>query len=216
MLTRIKTLVPAGTGARALEVTADVWNGPDGFKVFGLPSGRAETELRGRVRSALLAFGFAVPPRAITITVEPPAGDGTLEHLDLPVALALLGSLGRLPEDVLAGRIFCGELGLDGSVRSVRGALAVALEAGRVGARELLVPAVNSGEAAAGGLDVIPVRSLAEAVAHVLDEAPIAPAPKPPSEPAASWPELAEARGQEGAKRALEVAGVSPRPARRL
>jgi magnesium chelatase family protein len=206
MLTRIKTLIPAGTGARALEVTVDVWNGPSGFKVLGLPHERAATDLRGRVRSALQAFGFSVPPRAITVTVEPAALDGNLEHLDLPVALALLASLGRLPDTALVGPICCGELGLNGSLRPVRGTLAVAEAAEPIGARQLLVPAANAGEAAAAGIAVIPVRTLVEAVGHLLEEVPLTRAAKAPFTPATSSPDLAQVRGQEAAKRALEVA----------
>ncbi len=116
-----------------------------------------------------------------------------------------------MPQAALEGRLVCGELGLDGAIRPVRGGLAIADLAGRMALRELLLPAANAGEAAAlGGVPVIPLRALGDAVEHVLGQSPLAGvAPDPRVETRGTEaPDLADVRGQETAKRALEIAAA--------
>ncbi len=180
------------------------------MQIVGLPDA-AVRESRERVRSAIKNSGFELPPRVVVVNLAPADLRKEGNHLDLAIALALLASLGEVPQEALDGRLLCGELGLDGSVRPVRGALALADCAARDGARELLLPAANAGEAAAlDSVPVIPVRSLGEAVDHVLDHKPIAadrtPIPEPVS--GSTGLDLSEVRGQEAAKRALEVAAA--------
>ncbi len=132
-------------------------------------------------------------------------------HLDLGIALTLLAAYGELPQERLEGRLCCGELGLDGGVRPIRGGLAIAELGGRLAVDELLLPAANAGEAAA--LDAVPViglDSLAQAIEHLVGVASV-----PPARPTAFAPlaadgheDLAEVRGQESAKRALEIAAA--------
>jgi magnesium chelatase family protein len=133
-------------------------------------------------------------------------------HLDLAIALALLASEGHLPQDALLERLFCGELGLDGAIRSVRGGLAIADLAARLGVREVWLPAANAGEASAlEAVRVIAVHSLTDAVRHLVGAAPLQaarPLPFGAAAPRSHAPDLAEVRGQEVAKRALEVAAA--------
>ncbi len=179
-------------------------------QIVGLPDA-AVRESRERVRSAIKNSGFDFPPRVVVVNLAPADLRKEGNHLDLAIALALLAALGDVPQEALDGRLLCGELGLDGSIRPVRGGLALADCAAREGMRELLLPAANAGEAAAlGSVPVIPVRSLAEAVDHLLGQTPIAPDRTPIPEPAPALPglDLSEVRGQEAAKRALEVAAA--------
>ncbi len=180
------------------------------IQIVGLPDASVR-ESRERVRSAIKNSGFGMPPRVVVVNLAPADLRKEGNHLDLGIALALLGALKEVPQEALDGRLFCGELGLDGSVRPVRGGLALADCAARGSMRELLLPAANAGEAAAmGTVPVIGVRSLGEAVDHVLDHRPIPPGRVPAPEPPApgAGPDLSEVRGQESAKRALEVAAA--------
>ncbi|MEO8277977.1 MAG: YifB family Mg chelatase-like AAA ATPase, partial [Thermoanaerobaculia bacterium] len=171
-------------------------------------------ESRERVRSALRNCGFDLPPRAVTINLAPADLRKEGNHLDLAIALALLAANGALPSEALEGRLFCGELGLDGSVRSVRGGLAIADLGRRLECRELLLPAANAGEAAAtGALTVHGISAVNEAVGHLLGSAPLAETASLAAwELDANFPaggtDFAEIRGQEAAKRALEVAAA--------
>jgi magnesium chelatase family protein len=211
MLAEVLTATPWGIDARPVRVEVDVHPGLPGIQIVGLPDA-AVKESRQRVRSAIKNCGFELPPRAVVVNLAPADLRKEGNHLDLPIALALLVAYGHLPQEALAGRLVSGELGLDGSVRSVRGGLAVADLAAREGARELLVPAANAGEAAAlGAPPVVGVATLAAAADHLTGRAPLpaaATAAFAPEPPGGGAPDLAEVRGQEGAKRALEVAAA--------
>jgi len=210
MLANTTTATPWGIDARLVQVEVDVHNGLPQMPIVGLPDASVR-ESRERVRSAIKNSGFDLPPRVIVVNLAPADLKKEGNHLDLAIAIALLAALGQLPEAALQGRLICGELGLDGIIRPVRGGLAIADLATRHGMRELLLPAANSGEAAAlGSVPVIPLHSLTEAMEHLLDTTPIAPI-EPPAlrwEPTDEVPDLAEVRGQEAAKRALEVAAA--------
>ncbi len=179
-------------------------------QIVGLPDASVR-ESRERVRSAIKNSGFELPPRVVVVNLAPADLRKEGNHLDLGIALALLAALGEVPQAALDGRLLCGELGLDGRVRPVRGGLALADCAARESLRELILPAANAGEAAAlGSVPVIGVRSLGEAVDHVLGRAKVAPAraTSPEPEAAGAGADLSEVRGQEAAKRALEVAAA--------
>ncbi len=213
MLARALAATPWGIEARPVQVEVDVQTGLPQIQIVGLPDA-AVRESRERVRSALRNCGFDLPPRAVTINLAPADLRKEGNHLDLAIALSLLAAHGALSEETLAGRLFCGELGLDGGVRPVRGALAIADLGSKLECRELLLPAPNAGEAAATGcLPVLGIGGLSEAIAHLVGAQPIAAAAPEGGWEASAAPSLpavdfADVRGQQGAKRALEVAAA--------
>jgi magnesium chelatase family protein len=211
MLARALAATPWGIDARPVEVEVDVQNGLPQMQIVGLPDPSVR-ESRERVRAAIKNSGFDLPPRSVVINLAPADLRKEGNHLDLAIALALLCAHGHLGQDTLRDRLLCGELGLDGEIRSVRGSLAIADLAGRIAAREVLLPAVNAAEASAlGGLPVIGLRSLAEAVDHVSARQRLDPtASAAPGIPPASAPagDLADIQGQAAAKRALEIAAA--------
>jgi magnesium chelatase family protein len=210
MLARASTATPWGIEARLVQVEVDVHNGLPQVQIVGLADA-AVKESRERVRSAIKNCGFDLPPKSIVINLAPADLRKEGNHLDLAIALALLVAYEHIPQDVLQGRLICGELGLDGEIRPVRGGLAIADLGHRRGIREVLLPAANAGEAAAlASVPVVPLRGLAEAVQHLLGEQPI-PAVDPgalPLDVPEPVPDLSEVRGQEMARRALEVAAA--------
>ncbi|MBP9144492.1 MAG: YifB family Mg chelatase-like AAA ATPase [Thermoanaerobaculia bacterium] len=212
MLARALSATPWGIEARPVQVEVDVQTGLPQMQIVGLPD-PAVRESRERVRSALRNCGFDLPPRAVTINLAPADLRKEGNHLDLAIALALLAAHGALPAPALEGTMLCGELGLDGSVRPVRAGLAIADLGRTIDCRELLLPAANAGEAAStGALTVRGIRTIGEAVGHLLGTARL---PETPSSggwelaaPFDGAADFAEIRGQEAAKRALEVAAA--------
>lgn len=211
MIARATTATPWGIDARPVHIEADVFFGQlPKLSIVGLADG-AVKESRERVRRAIRNSGYKLPPRVVVLNLAPADLRKEGNHLDLAIALALLVAYDEIPQDALADRLISGELGLDGRVRAVRGGLAIADLAHRMGLGEVLLPARAAAEAAAlGKVRVIPVGSLPEAIDHVLGRKPTPPLePRTPTLPAGPLgPDLAEVRGQEGAKRALEVAAA--------
>jgi magnesium chelatase family protein len=210
MLARTTAATPWGIEARPVHVEVDVHNGLPQMQIVGLADA-AVRESRDRVRAAIKNCGFDLPPRAVTINLAPADLRKEGNHLDLAIALALLAAHSQVPQEALDGRLLCGELGLDGSIRSVRGGIAIADLGARLGSRELLLPAQNAGEAAAlGALPVIAIHSLNDAIAHLLEVQPLSGVAALSRQPQTFDAEndLAEVRGQEAAKRALEVAAA--------
>ena len=208
MLAKSISASPWGIDAHLVQVEVDVHGGLPQVHIVGLPDA-AVRESRERVRSAVKNCGFDVPPRSVIINLAPADLRKQGNHLDLAIAVALLCAHGHLPQESLNGRLLCGELGLDGMVRAVRGGLAIADLAHREGCREVLLPAANAAEAAAlATVPVLPLLSLGEAVDHLLGAAPLEPVDPLPCSAAAFpiVPDLAEVRGQQAAKRALEIA----------
>lgn len=210
MLARATAATPWGIEARPVQIEVDVHDGLPQVQIVGLADA-AVRESRERVRTAIKNCGFDLDPRWIVINLAPADLRKEGNHLDLAIALAMLVAYEQLPQEALDGRLICGELGLDGAIRSVRGGLAIADLGRRLGAREVLLPALNAPEAAA--LEAVPVvglRGLAEAVHHLTGATPVPPVPAPPFSAADGdlVPDLSEVRGQEMAKRALEVAAA--------
>lgn len=229
MLARCTTAALQGLEARVVTVEVDVGPGLPVLTMVGLAD-TAVQEARERVRAALRHAGFRVPQGRVVVNLAPAdlpkAGPG----FDLPVALGLLVASGQLSPKAGEGVWSAGELGLDGSLRPIRGVLSIALQARASGARALLVPGANAAEAAlVEGLAVWPASSLIQAVSQLLQAlppgaqgaAPSAPAtalaPAPAPAPAGAWPpggapkpppDLAEVQGQLQGRRALEIAAA--------
>lgn len=211
MLARVHSAAAFGIDAHVLDVEVDVSGGLPSFTIVGLPDAGAR-EARDRVRSALRNSGYPPVEGVITVNLAPAALRKVGAAIDLPVAVAFLLIAGLEPA-FERRRIYVGELGLNGEVRSTRGALCLALAAREAGFEELVLPADNAAEAeAVDGIRIVPVRSLAATVAHLRGEAP-EPGTAPPTQslsrtPAAPAGDFAEVRGQTVARRALEIAAA--------
>ena len=212
MLARVHTASLLGLTARPITVEVDLARGLPTFHLVGLPDG-AVRESRERVTAALGNSGFALPSRRITVNLapadEPKRGSG----FDLPIALAILEADGALARSRAAGPLAAlGELALDGRVRPVRGVLPATASLAGAGAAQVLVAAENAREAAlVRSVEAIPVGSLRAAVDHLSGRRPIPPqsaaaVAEPPGHAAdMDWGEI---RGQEPARRALEIAAA--------
>ena len=159
------------TGIQGAEVTAECYisNGLPGFDIVGLPDA-AVKEARDRVRAVAKSSGLRFPVSRITVNLAPASLKKAGTHYDLPILLSVLAASGavRRPKSTSA---FLGEVGLDGSIRSVSGVLPMALEAKRVGIQALFVPAENAAEATlADGPAVYPVRNVRELADAIADE----------------------------------------------
>ena len=203
-------LVPSasllGVDGHAVTVEVHVSGGLPSFTVVGSPDSACR-EASGRVRAALLSSGCEWPMRRITVNLAPPTVRKVGSGLDLAIAVGLLVASGQVPEAAVDGTAFLGELGLDGSVRPVAGALCLT-EA--IGPSTVVLPAVSAAEAGLVGRHVLrPVTSLAEVVACLRGDQPW-PAPPPPGDPPAPprLADLADVRGQPVARYALEVAAA--------
>ncbi len=208
MLARVHSAATCGIDARVLDVEVDVSGGLPHFTIVGLPD-TSVREARERVRSALRNSGFPLPDGAVTVNLAPADFKKVGAALDLPVAVGLL-SLCGLPVGDPSRRVLIGELGLNGQVRRVRGALCLALAARDAGFEEIVVPAANAEEASAvERLRVVPVASLAALVHHLSGQAVIAPhAPSPPAPALPNSVDFSDIRGQAVARRALEIAAA--------
>ncbi len=196
-------------GIRAPEVAVEVHlgNGLPGFSLVGLPDTEVK-EARDRVRAALTTCNFEFPQRRIIANLAPADLPKEGGRFDLPIALGILAASGQIKPASLAGIEFAGELSLDGGLRPVRGALAMALAATRAG-RALVLPRENASEAAlARGATVFEARSLLDVVAHLRGVSTLETAAADPIADAVAYPDLADVRGQPAARRALEIAAA--------
>jgi magnesium chelatase family protein len=209
MLARLWSAALAGIDALPLEVEVDVSHGIPTFQIVGLAD-TAVKESRERVRAALRNVGRDLPPRSIVVNLAPADLRKEGSGLDLPVAVGLLAALGDLPVEALRGRLFAGEVALDGTLRTIPGALSMAVLAASEHFAELVVPSGNADEAAAApGSTVIGARTLDEIVAHLAGRCRIEPRSPAPLSPApGESDDLDEVRGQARAKRALEIAAA--------
>ena len=210
MLATSRTFTLDGIAARPVRVEVDVRRGLPAFSVVGLPDA-AVREARERVRAAITNCGFEFPLRRIVANLAPASVRKAGPGLDLPMAAALLTASGQLSWSEPRRLAMVGELALDGSVRSVHGALAVAEAAREAGEESIVVPAANGSEAAlVDGIEVIPVESLGQ-LAGLAAGVEIAERPPPlplDSGPASGVPDLADLRGQRHLRYALEVAAA--------
>ena len=212
MLARCTTAALQGLEAHPVTVEVDLGPGLPALAMVGLAD-TAVQEARERVRSALRHSGFRVPQGRVVVNLAPADLRKEGPGFDLPVALGLLLASGQLAPERLTAVWSAGELGLDGTLRPIRGLLSIALQARSCGARALLVPSANAAEAAlVEGLPVWPASSLAEAIAHLGQDQGwpgVAPAKQPPKPPGhQDGRDLAEVRGQLHGRRALEIAAA--------
>ena len=207
MVARIRTVAFRGIEVLEVEAQVTIAGGLPNFMVVGLAD-KTVAESRERVRAALNALGLALPPKRITVNLAPAdlAKEGS--HFDLPIALGLLAAMEVLPGEEIEGYVALGEVALDGSLLPVPGVLPAAMGAAAA-ERGLICPAACGGEAAwAGGLEVLAAPSLLALINHFKGTQVLAPPEPRIAEAPASALDLKDIKGQETAKRALEVAAA--------
>jgi magnesium chelatase family protein len=207
MVATVPTVAYLGLEARAVEVQCQVAPGVPGFAIVGLGD-KAVSESKERVRAAIAALGLSFPPKRITVNLSPADLPKEGSHYDLPIALALLGAMGIVDAETLASYVVVGELGLDGRVAASPGVLLAALYASEQG-QGLVCPAVQGSEAAwAGEIEVIPAPDLLSLLNHFKGQTLLRPPEPGAAEEREHGPDLAQVKGQETAKRALEIAAA--------
>ncbi len=207
MVARAYTVAFEGVEARIVEVQCAVAPGMPAFQIVGLPD-KAVSEARERVRAALTALSIALPSKRITVNLSPADLPKEGSHFDLPIALALLAAIDILPREEVETTVALGELSLDGRLVAVIGALPAAMAAAEEG-RQLLCPAACGAEAAwVGAVPVIGAATLIEVVRHYTGQSPLPPATPGEVIDAPGGRDLRDVKGQERAKRALEIAAA--------
>lgn len=208
MVQRVSTVAFEGIEARAVDVQVQVVPGLPNFLIVGLAD-KAVSEARERVRAALVASGLALPARRIIVNLAPADLPKEGSHYDLPIALGLMAAIGAIPPDALSGFTVLGELGLDGSIAPVAGVLPSAIAAN---ARDdgLICPAACGAEAAWASpeLQIVAAASLIQIANHFKGTQVLSrPTPKMAAHQSA-FLDLRDIKGQESAKRALEIAAA--------
>jgi len=208
MVQRVSTVAFEGIEAVPVDVQIQVAPGMPQFHLVGLAD-KAVSEARERVRAALTASGLALPSRRITVNLAPADLPKEGSHYDLPIALGLMAAIGAIPPDALSGFTVLGELGLDGSIAPVAGVLPAAIAAN---SREegLICPAACGAEAAWASpeMEIVAAASLIQLANHFRGTQVLS-RPQPNVREAEPSPlDLKDIRGQESAKRALEVAAA--------
>ena len=209
MLAAVRSAALVGIEAYDVIVEVDAAQGLPQWTIVGLAAS-AVKESRERVGSALVNSGFNVPPRRITVNLAPADVRKEGTAFDLPIALGILIATGQLDSGAVERRMFVGELGLDGTLRSLRGALSISRHAARAGVGTLVVPAPNVTEAARVSTLALSAPTTLASLVGQLQSGRLTPATEPDRRP---YPpddstDFADVVGQEGAKRALEVAAA--------
>jgi len=207
MVARAYTVAFDGIAARPVEVQCALSPGMPGFFIVGLPD-KAVSEAKERVRAAFAALAIALPAKKITVNLSPADLPKEGSHFDLAIALGVLAAMEIVPADRVAEVVGFGELSLDGMLEPVSGALPAALMAAADG-RGLICARASGPEAAwVEAAAVVPAESLGAVIAHLNGTAPLALAVPGEVTRPAEWRDLAEVKGQERAKRALEIAAA--------
>ena len=208
MVALVQSVAYVGLEARSVEVQCQLAPGLPGFHLVGLAN-KAVNESRQRVQAALTAMGLALPPRRITINLSPADLPKEGSHYDLPIALALLAAMGVTDGEQLHDFIVAGELALDGRIVASPGVLLAALHASGSG-KGLICPATQGAEArwAAADVQILAAPDLASLLGHLKGHATLPPPAPGEIAPPGITPDLRQVRGQETAKRALEIAAA--------
>jgi magnesium chelatase family protein len=208
MVSRVRTVAFQGIEAVPVDVQVMVGPGKIGMHIVGLPD-KAVAESRERVQAALHASGLSMPPKKVTVNLAPADLPKEGSHYDLPIALGLMAALGAVPADALGGYVVLGELSLDGTITAVSGALPAAIGANADG-KGLICPAESGPEAAWAGadIDIVAARSLISIANHFRGTQVLARPQASVHAAPANLPDLADIKGQETARRALEVAAA--------
>ncbi|MBZ6076699.1 YifB family Mg chelatase-like AAA ATPase [Microvirga puerhi] len=208
MVMRVSTVAFEGIEARAVDVQVQIAAGNVAFMIVGLPD-KAVAESRERVRSALIASGLALPAKRITVNLAPADLPKEGSHYDLPIALGVMAAIGAIPPDALNGFTVLGELALDGSITSVAGVLPAAMAAYER-QQGLICPEACGAEAAwaSSDLEILAPGSLIQLANH-FKGSQVMSRPKPAVMPiVGTMPDLRDIKGQESAKRTLEIAAA--------
>lgn len=211
-LAKVNSCGLMGIDGYIIDVESDLVQGLPGMDIVGLAD-TAVKESKERIKSAIKNSGLALPQKKIVINLAPAHTKKEGISLDLPICMAILAASGQIAEDACQGCIMMGELALDGSLRYANGVLPIAVAARDRGYKRLLVPKANAMEAAVvEGIEVLGANSLAEVVMHFRKEVPLERVVFDrqllKSSPCFEELDFSEVRGQEGAKRALEVAAA--------
>jgi magnesium chelatase family protein len=208
MVSHVRTVAFQGIEAVPVDVQVMIAPGKMNMQIVGLPD-KAVAESRERVQAALHASGLSMPAKRVTVNLAPADLPKEGSHYDLPIALGLMAALGAIPGDSLSDYVVLGELSLDGTIAPVAGALPAAIGANADG-KGLICPYACGSEAAWAGadIDIVAPRSLI-AVANHFRGTQVLSRPEPAIHvPAGGLPDMADIKGQESAKRALEVAAA--------
>lgn len=205
MVSKIRTVAFRGIDVLDIDVEVQIANGLPAFNIVGLPD-KAVGESKERVRAALHAMGLALPAKRLTVNLAPADVNKEGSHYDLPIALGLLAAMEVIPQDALDGYMALGELGLDGSLRAVTGVLPSAIQA-EVNNCGLICPYESGAEAAwAGDLEILAPKHLLQLINHFKGVQVLSrPVASLPDAPPPTQRDLGTVKGQETAKRALEI-----------
>lgn len=202
----VSTVAFAGLEARRVDVQVQLTSGTHGIVIVGLGD-KAVSEARERVRAAFASIGLAIPAGRLIVNLAPADMPKEGTHYDLPIALAMMAAIGALPLDALDGVVCFGEVGLDGALAPAPGALPAAMAAHGMGAA-FICPEVCGAEAAWAGGEVIAAPSLLSLINHFRGGAALKAPERGDLIAGTSVPDLRDVRGQEQAKRALEIAAA--------
>lgn len=203
----VSTVAYLGLDARPVEVQCQIAAGLAAFRLVGLPD-KAVGESRERVHSALAALGLSLPPKRITVNLSPADLPKEGSHYDLPIALALLAAMGAVDRETLSEYVVVGELALDGRIISSPGVLLAALHASSNN-KGLICPAEQGSEASwASGIDVVAAPTMLGLLNHLKGFQRLAKPVPGEAEPPLRRADLRQVKGQEVARRALEIAAA--------